>query len=400
MKKITLILFITFLTKSIYCQWTPQVSGVGDQLFGVQFLNENEGYCWSDAGFCLKTTNGGTNWNIFPEAAWVGYIEFLNQDTVLGLKAAATDSNNVVKSTDGGMTWNTIFTSPNLYSSFHFTTTSIYYVTTLNATWDTITMYKTINGGLNWNMLSTFPGAGSLLYFKDANTGFFSYQAGQLLRTSDGGANWNLVSTAAPGGIYKIYFPSTNIGYATSGNSYLKTTDGGLNWSETTLSFTGPYYSIDCSDTNTCYIVGGDGFSTGTIIKTTDGGTNWISSPTTCVLLYDIDFASDTIGYTCGLTGTILKYGNSGLGFQDLPLTSFEIYPNPARDFISLKIQNLNIENISGIIYDKAGRQVLEIENVLIDKMIHLTNLEAGEYFLQLFSEKEKYKAEKFIIIR
>ncbi len=43
-------------------QWIQQNSGTNENLYDIEFINDQTGWAVGDAGVVIKTTNGGTNW--------------------------------------------------------------------------------------------------------------------------------------------------------------------------------------------------------------------------------------------------------------------------------------------------------------------------------------------------
>ena len=42
--------------------WNSQTSGVSGDLWGINFIDANNGWCVGDGGTILATTNGGATW--------------------------------------------------------------------------------------------------------------------------------------------------------------------------------------------------------------------------------------------------------------------------------------------------------------------------------------------------
>ena len=74
--KTTLALIFSIIFSSLFAQWEwqnpyPQ----GNHLFGLQFLNENEGWAVGDFGSIIHTENGGETW----EQSYSGYSKRLRE---------------------------------------------------------------------------------------------------------------------------------------------------------------------------------------------------------------------------------------------------------------------------------------------------------------------------------
>ena len=179
----------------------------------------------------LKTTDGGTNWNVQYETSYSAILSsvfFTDNNT-----GYAVGSYAILKTTDGGNTW------------------------------------------VGMNSISD----NNCAYFFDANTGFVAGKSG-ILKTTDGGNTWNYVALLHNREeFYSIFFANENTGYAV-GKSNLstslvyKTTDGGNTWIEDTLNVDYILASVYFSDANHGWITG----ENGTILHF-DGGPSGINDP-------------------------------------------------------------------------------------------------------------------------
>jgi photosystem II stability/assembly factor-like uncharacterized protein len=403
MNKQTVIIIILFILPILnsYGQWTQQVSGTNQQLWSLDIIDNQTAYASVDLGGTIKTTDGGLNWVPFPNFTG-NWLEFLDPDTAFGF--TMDTQMHLQKSVDGGLNWQTKTSSLGGFGRFHFPNSTVGYLTGMSDDNDSLLFFKSTNGGETWNylngyyMITQYFGS---LYFIDANTGFYTDDLGRLYRTSNGGVNWNLVYTTATGAyINAIDFPSSSIGYAVTDVSFLKSTDGGQSWNETNLAFTGAFLDIDCPNINTCHIVGGDGFSTGSLITTFNGGANWSSTPVPCDLLWDVDFLNDTLGYACGIAGTILTYNGSGMSVENEAYTPYTLFPNPATNFITIQSNDVSINKIDISVYDPTGNIVLTLHEQLINQPLNVAHLQTGTYFIQLHSGQYKFRWKKLFIIR
>ena len=287
MKRLTKIFFFftflivncTLIIENSHAQWIAQNSGTNQNLYDVEFINENTGWAVGDAGVIVKTTNGGKEWFNVPNPS---------------LKV-----------------------SGNLWSVFPVDS-NIVYVTSGN---DLI--MKTENGGSSWDILhSSPPGSGTAfkdVFFLNRDTGWF-LGTNKVFRTYDGGQT--LDSFYAPWFTnWAIHFKDANTGIFTGDGVVYKSTDAGETWFETPLppipfymfrklavvgdhawvigSVNPPVFrSIDYCETweviDTIYtspggiigvnfaneLTGWVGGHYGRIYKTTDGGSNWLLQTT------------------------------------------------------------------------------------------------------------------------
>ena len=82
------------------------------------------------------------------------------------------------------------------------------------------------------------------------------------------------------------------------------------------------------------------------------------------------------------------------LNVNDLSRISFKLYPNPVEDILMISTQDDTVID-RVVVYDIAGRKILEQNNVVDN--INISHLEAGNYFLKVFTNRGS-RSEKFII--
>jgi hypothetical protein len=75
----------------------------------------------------------------------------------------------------------------------------------------------------------------------------------------------------------------------------------------------------------------------------------------------------------------------------------FSVYPNPTTDFLTLKIENYELENLSYWLYSVNGN-LIETKKVLsAETQISMTNQISGTYFLKLTEGNKDVKTFKII---
>ena len=246
--------------------WIPNYNLItNNNLNGVYDIDSSyvtKAYIVGENGIILKTN----------DIMWLGNIPFYSQNspTINDLYAvyftnyllgvAVGDTGTIVRTTDGGSHWNLInnITLNKLYS-VQFPSVNIGYAVGVNGT-----VIKTTNGGESW-VMKTQPIADTLrcVWFTDDNTGFVVSRNGAILKTIDGGNNWQSKPSGTPQNLNAIRFYSTNIGYAGgNNNTILKTTDEGESWTIQTLPpipNPGNYKSISISFAGEVTLVGSNG---------------------------------------------------------------------------------------------------------------------------------------------
>ena len=146
---------------------------------------------------------------------------------------AVGDIGTVIRTTDGGSQWNLISSNTqNRLYSVQFPSNNIGYAVGVNGT-----VIKTTDGGGNW-IVKTQAIADTLrcVWFTDDNSGFVVSRNGTILKTTNGGDNWQSKPSGTTQNLNAICFENNNIGYAAGNNNILlKTTNNGETWITQTL---------------------------------------------------------------------------------------------------------------------------------------------------------------------
>jgi len=252
------IMFCCFLPTITFSQWNwqnplPQ----GNRLHDIQFPENNTGYAVGENGTVMKSTDGGITWEEqnTGNVASLTSLSFINAE----IGFACGNSGTIIKTTNGGEQWNILSskTDEDLYA----------------------------------------------LYFINADIGFCTGDWGILLKTVDGGNNWDTTGSQLVRRFRDIKFPSDSIGYLVGGlnenyiNICLKTTNQGSTWDTIFLPVQDEIFDMCFINPETGYMAG----NYSTVIKTTDGGSSWdIQSESGDYHYYGIDFENENFGYLAG----------------------------------------------------------------------------------------------------
>jgi photosystem II stability/assembly factor-like uncharacterized protein len=274
------------------------IQSLFDDVRFCRFLNPMIG--WVVAGDSVYATrDGGLSWKAQPSRS-ITHMYFVNPD----LGFACTSDLAVLKTTDGGETWSTLYNHPANFSVqfknivfFNEMTGLVFgseYVSTQNSEFGFA--LKTTDGGVEWTPSGHFPGSLSYpmpIYFFDDKNGWMGYEE-TLYQTKDGGTHWTPRGTGYYlDSVEGIAFVGTDTvyvqGISAQAGIILKSTDQGQNWTvmnrpctENTLT------SLCFVDSITGYAGGRDG----TLIKTSDGGRSWQAKSVMGTTVYDDLIAS------------------------------------------------------------------------------------------------------------
>ncbi len=262
--------------KSTNGNWTiigpigkPTNSGAGRLSF-VRFdpSNSTTMYVGAPDGGLWKTTNGGTSWTTgTDQLSMIGVSDVAIDPTNTQIMYLATGDSDggdtysigVLKSTDGGATWNTT--------------------------------------GLTWTS-SQGRSIGRLLINPTNPSIVMAFSNAGIFRTTNGGTSWsNPTGTFAT--IDAEFKPGdANTVYA-CGTAFKKSTDGGATWTAVTVPVTGSQrLNVAVSAANSAYVyllsTGAD-FGYNGIMRSTNSGTSFTTMSTTPNIL-GFDYGSDAGG--------------------------------------------------------------------------------------------------------
>jgi len=345
-------------------------------LFGVR---DNVG------GIIFKTTNGGANWQelqpwTIEEAFLLFGSYFLNQNTgfvtAVGLMWSILPTAKILKTTDGGNTWQTVyggtfFEVGKLWEDIFFLPSNPSLGWACGARGDIL---RTTNGGSSWSIQTTDTlHSLKAIYFINSSEGWcvggdydtITYEGinGVILKTTNGGATWTTIVDSAPFELWDVHFIDNQkgiaVGYknATSYGLILKTYDGGNSWIETygPSNDVGYYglYSVEFVDNLRGFAVGGgnkynsEGMHFGIFLKTEDGGNTWyidtimsdINQPWG-VAPFSCDMVSKNWGYAGGTRMSVFRYSPlSNISEKNFVLNEISLQ-NLQKDIVQFSSKN------------------------------------------------------------
>lgn len=251
------------------------------------------GYIVGNNGYILKTDDSGANWSQISTgftASSFNTVNIIDNNIII-----LSSSNSIVKSSNGGLTWQS-FAIPNVtVIKTAFTSSLIGHAVCNDGK-----ILKTVDGGSNWYTTystNTIPSNFFTVYFVNENIGFSSREFSNLYKTTDGGETWIQISGTSLD-MYDFHFLDENNGFATGeyGATY-KTTNGGTTWTQ--IPFQSGFvdgtsmYGIYFQDSNIGFATG----QRGRIIKTINGGATWSQHSITYNDINDIKLFDNGVGF-------------------------------------------------------------------------------------------------------
>jgi photosystem II stability/assembly factor-like uncharacterized protein len=342
MKSFYFIICLTLVSGFAFPQWIEQNPlPTGNCLNSVCFTDSNTGFAVGELGTLLKTTDGGISWTILPSGteSHLNSVYFVDASTGFAVGGSESDRENdarngiILKTTNGGTTWTTLWSHPTSYlKSVFFTNANIGYAVGGYYFGSKGIVLKTTDGGITWETLLLEPNYALIsIFFTETNTGYTvgrGNEFGIILKTTDGGTTWTTISKGILDDLNSVFFANDKTGYAVGGNFWnsgiiLKTIDSGANWD--TLSLIPGYtlFSVFFTEANVGYVTAGSGDETGILLKTIDGGATWEKVCTTSSWLNSVYFTDASTGYAVGgyyygSKGIVLKTTDGGATWLDL----------------------------------------------------------------------------------
>jgi len=257
--------------------------------------------------FSLSFLYSQEEWQILQSPTTNTIASVYAQDSIVYIAGGNGSRNEFHKSSDFGKTWKTIRTD-NLFESIHFLNKDIGYASDYKG------IVKTIDGGNTWNRLfdneskSKYTGL-TEVFFVNETTGYFcggSYTSARALKTSDGGENWVDIVGDLPSHLNAVFFFDSERGYVFGAKGYIgETVDGGQSWIHHDSGTSESLNSVFFVDENNGYAAG----SNGIILHTVDGGANWVIQESGVEYsLSSICFVNAQTGYAAG---GVLSYEKS-----------------------------------------------------------------------------------------
>ncbi len=181
----------------------------GGQITKIFFINPTTGWAVTNRGGIIKTTDAGENWftqlNTFN---FVGFWSIHFTDTVNGW--TANGNRRPHKTTDGGENW---LEQTNLV---YFQTRDVYFINTITG-WllRNNELVKTTNSGLSWTTIPNITGIFfQFIFFNDSD--HWLVYGNNKYETTDGGETWQDVTQFVPS-FNNFHSPLEGIGYACGG---------------------------------------------------------------------------------------------------------------------------------------------------------------------------------------
>ena len=212
------------------------------QAFGSNTLVVSGNYGWEPS--ILYSSNGGASWQLVyhaPLTSAASNSEYQMSFPGAGSTGYAVQNNEIVKTTNGGQSWTTVYSGSSGFFTISATSANTVYAAGPNL------LIKTTNGGANWSAVTGPFAIQAMTAFSDLHVYVVTTQ-GDCYSSVDGGNTWQQSNT--PTGqlsgiaVNSMHFINDTTGYACGGGIY-ETRNSGKSWVAMPLSEPGDYYLFE-----------------------------------------------------------------------------------------------------------------------------------------------------------
>ena len=420
----------------------------------IYFHNQNIGYIaggvsgWHEGyGDVFKTEDGGNSWlNSFHSIYQVNSAFFFNSDHgfIITNQTKTGSFTNIYKSTNGGISWDEVYSDSGDSSSFFFSGNEINFVNE-NIGWvagsasdndsSGAAFLHTVDGGSTWDVLwikkdhDYYNYKISSSFFLEYALGWAVGESGLIVKFSED--NWQIQKEVTDLPLKDVFFSDKLHGWISGGyvnehdfqSTTLKTSDGGINWKiikNSTYLINDMFFKDSLngfavgSDTCRNYLAGSwqSNIGRGVLLKSDDGGENWE------ILMCDSSGALTSIqfkngyGWAAGESGLVLKTSdginwvdqNSGISYTT-KYTLYQNYPNPFNPVTTINYEIPKTSNVDLSVYNLLGEKVVTLVsktqsagsyNVEWDA----TGFASGVYIFKIETENGFKQSKKLVLLK
>lgn len=392
---VAILMFSLAAGNSCLAQWFPVYTDNNTEFYDAAFPTDNKVYVAasdSAGALVLRSSDGGLTWNKKYIPGWTYIDKVVMLDTLKGYLIKGGVPGKLLKTTDG---FNT-YTIKNTDTSFSVVSLCLLNDSTGYYLNNAARLRKFQHSGANITHVIDTLIDGQTLQFTNDHIAYLDNGI-KLFKSTDTGLNWLAVNPNMGFSSVVFTFADSLNGYFSDGNQIQKTTDGGVTFSQ---AFSFPNAYSLAAGGNFCMVAN----DTGGIAYSSNGGINWqiessfinVQSPAPYKVYRTPNNYCFLFSQYCG---EIRKREQIVSGLQIInPETDFAVYPNPAINNFTVQFQKA-LDNASIIVTDLSGRPVVKLSRQS-GKSITLSSalLSKGMYLITIFQKGEKFAVRKLQI--
>ena len=255
--------------------WTTQDSGVTDDLYDIYYFGYTIMLAVGTSGTILFTNDTGQNWSIIQTGMMASYSsgQMINETIGVAVGVNAIFQPFFTRTDDGWNTWDStsfyiendnIFYEGRLTDVF-FINSSVGFATAIVDVPAGGAIVRTTDGGITWETVLFYNEALYSIDFTWDGVGYAVGDHGTIVQSIDDGDTWVELESGIDTALHAVDFPSETTGCAVGDTGMiLRTDDAGITWVQQSSGTTVDLRDVTYITQQVGYVVGEQGIILGT----------------------------------------------------------------------------------------------------------------------------------------